>query len=62
MSALQIMEAANIFVETPSDLTIVRANRDSYYTKTTMIAKKEVARYDYTCFEMPTVISETRMV
>ena len=48
MSVLLIMEVANIFVETPSELTIVHANKDSYCTKTTTIAKKEAARYDYT--------------
>ena len=54
---LLIMEAASIFVETPSELTIVHANKDSYCTKTTTIAKKADARYDLTYVGTPTVIS-----
>ena len=54
---LLIMEVANIFVETPSELTIVRANKDSCCTKTTTIVKKGAVRYDYTYVGMPTAIS-----
>ena len=57
MSVLLIMEVANIFVETPSELTIVHANKDSYCTKTTTIAKKGAARYDYTYVGTPTLLS-----
>ena len=57
MSVLLIMEVASIFVETPSELTIVHANKDSYCTKTTTIARKEAARYDYTYVVTPTLIS-----
>ena len=38
---MEVMEVASIFVETPSQPTTVHANKASYCTKTTTIAKKE---------------------
>ena len=55
---MEVMEVASIFVETPSELTIVHANKASYCTKTTTIVKKEAARYDYTYVGALTVISK----